>query len=65
LYFLIDAFVIPIFVAETANMAWHCLHLELMGTIHGQRINRIKWLLLTKITLPYYFQYAVMQSGPG
>ena len=40
--FLIDAFVSPIFVAETANMSWDCLHLKFMGAIHGKHINRIK-----------------------
>jgi hypothetical protein len=52
---------------RNSKMAWHCLHLKFMGAIHFKHINRIKWphsaAALTKVTRPYYFQYAPMKMA--
>jgi len=66
-HFLIDAFVIPIFVAERAKCygivsiwnSWVPFILKTSAELNGHTVQ----LLLTKVTLPYHFQYALMKMA--
>jgi len=65
LHFLIDAFVISVFVTETAKWhgivtiwnSWVPFSLNVSTELNGHTVQ----LVITKVTLPYYFQYALMK----